>query len=217
MTKEMIKVILADDHPLIREGIRNRLQREIDIEIVGEASTGVEALEKTRTLKPDVLVLDMELPEMSGLEVAQALSKLKTGTKILGLSGYDNDQYVVKLLELGAAGYLTKEENVDRIVEAIRGIASGETGWLSRRAASALIRKSAAQQEAVPNVALLSRREREVLLLLAEGMSNSQMAERLFVVPSTVKKHLTNIYEKLHLTSRAEAVWWTWKNGLKQG
>ncbi len=215
MSEDNIRVLLADDHPLIREGIRNRLALETDIDLVDEAASGPEALEKTQSLNPDVLVLDMELPEMSGIEVAEALSEASSATKILVLSGYDNEQYVIKLIELGAAGYLTKEESVDRVVDAIRGIAAGETGWLSRRATSALIKKTTVQQEVEPEVSLLSRREREVLLLLAEGLSNSQIADRLFVVPSTVKKHLNNIYEKLNLSSRAEAVSWTWRHGLK--
>lgn len=209
-----IRVLLADDHPLIREAVRNRVASAFDMELVGEAQTGPEALHLARTLKPSVLVLDMELPGMSGIDVARTLNEESSPVRILGLSAYDNKQYVMKLLELGAAGYMTKEESVDRILEAIRGIARGEDGWLSRRAASALVQQTV-EPTIDEEVALLSRREREVLLLLTDGLRNTDIAEALFIAPNTVKKHLNNIYEKIGVASRAEAVNWAWEHGMK--
>jgi len=131
-----IRVILADDHPVMRMGIRNLLSRSKDIQVIAEAGNGVEALRLVDELKPDVLLLDMEMPVMDGVEVARRLRSSKSAVKILVLSAYNDRQYILSVLEQGAAGYLTKDEAPDTIVEAVRSVARDEKAWISRKASA---------------------------------------------------------------------------------
>jgi two-component system, NarL family, invasion response regulator UvrY len=130
---EPIRVVLADDHPLIRAGIRNILHKTSDIKVVGEADNGYEALDLVYSLSPDVLLLDMEMPGMKGVEVAEELENTGSPVPILVLSAYEEKQFIIAVLATGAAGYLTKEEAPEKIIQAVRGIANGETGWVSPR------------------------------------------------------------------------------------
>lgn len=208
-----IRIVLADDHPALREGIRTRFHLESDFEIVGEADTGEEALRLTNQLRPDVLLLDLELPGLSGIEVARRLKAGDSATRILVLSAHDDEEYIVRLLDGGALGYLTKQEPLEAIVRAVRGVARGEEGWLSRDVAAALMRLRRSRGAGNP-IRMLSVREREVLALLARGQTNQQIGDELFITEHTVKKHVNNIYFKLEVGSRAEAVAWAWKHGI---
>ncbi len=133
-----IRVVLADDHVVVRIGIRNLLSRSKDIEVVGEAGNGIEAIQLVDDLKPDLLLLDMEMPELDGVEVARRLRSAKSPVRILALSAYNDKQYIQSMLEQGAAGYLTKDEAPGTIIEAVRGVANGEHGWFSRKVAARL-------------------------------------------------------------------------------
>lgn len=133
-----IHVILADDHVVVRIGIRNLLSRSPDIAVIGEASNGVEAIQLVNDLRPDVLLLDMEMPELDGVEVARRLRAARSPVKILALSAYNDKQYILAMFDQGAAGYLTKDEAPEKIIEAIRGVAAGEQGWMSRKVAARL-------------------------------------------------------------------------------
>ncbi len=210
MSEGAIRVVLADDHPLFRAGVRLLLERANGIDVVGEAGTGVEALGLVRDLQPDVIILDMEMPEMTGVEVARRLRAIGSAVRVLVLSAYDDDEYVAELLESGATGYLTKEEMPERIVAAVRGVARGREGWLSQGVAAKALRR----REAEPTAQPLSPREREVLRLIANGLDNGAIAEGLFISESTVKNHITNLFVKLGVRSRAEAVACAWRHGL---
>lgn len=131
-----IRVILADDHPVMRMGIRNLLSRSPDIQVIAEAGNGVEALKLVEELRPDVLLLDMEMPVMDGVEVARRLRTANTGVKILVLSAYNDRQYILSVLEQGAAGYLTKDEAPDTIIDAVRSVVNEDRGWISRKASA---------------------------------------------------------------------------------
>ncbi|MFK7843654.1 MAG: response regulator [Rhodothermales bacterium] len=211
-----IKVLLADDHPPLRAGMRARLEQEDDITVIGEATNGKEALALAKSLQPHLLVLDMEMPEMTGLEVATRLKDDGEAVRVLVLSAYEDAEYITKLLESGAvAGYLTKSESLDTIVAAVRGVSKGEDGWLSREVAAALMKQRRGPSRKVDNsLQQLSRREMEVLQLIAKGFNNNQIGEELFIAESTVKKHVSNIYMKLELNTRAEVTAWAWKNGI---
>ncbi len=211
-----IKVLLADDHPPLRAGMRARLEQEEDITVIGEASDGREALKLAKALQPHLLVLDMEMPEMTGLEVATHLQEDGEAIRVLVLSAYEDPEYITKLLESGAvAGYLTKSESLDTIVAAVRGVSKGEEGWLSREVAAALMKQRRGPSRKVDSsLQQLSRRELEVLQLIAKGFNNMQIGEELFIAESTVKKHVSNIYMKLELNTRAEVTAWAWKNGI---
>lgn len=209
----IIRVLLADDHPPLRAGIRARLEQEEDIQVAGETGSGLEALELVDTLKPHLLVLDMQLPDLSGIEVARRLHAAESAVRILILSAYHTQTYISALRSCGVSGYLTKQEPLETIVQAVRGVARGETGWVSREVAAVLMDRVSGEPVSGTSE-LLSRRQREVLRLIAEGCSNVQIGERLFISESTVKKHVSSVFQKLGLASRAEAAAWAWEHGL---
>ena len=196
--------------------MKARLDQEEDIVVVGEATNGKEALRLARELKPHLVVLDMEMPEMTGLDVARKLKEDDEGILVLVFSAHEDVDYINQLIEGGAAaGYLTKSESLETIVAAVRGVARGEEGWLSREVAAALMRQQRGRKRGVKSALNeLSRRELEVLQLIARGYNNVQIGEELFIAESTVKKHVSNIYTKLELNTRAEVTAWAWKNGL---
>lgn len=132
------RVVLADDHSAVRAGVRRMLERESDIAVVGEASNGIEAIHQVNRLAPDILLLDMEMPFLNGVEVARELHAVGSPVCILALSAYDDAEYVLGLMACGAAGYLTKDEAPEKIIEAVRGVAAGEQGWMSRKVAARL-------------------------------------------------------------------------------
>jgi DNA-binding NarL/FixJ family response regulator len=210
-----IRIVLADDHPAFRDGVAGRLNRESDMQVVGEASNGEEAIQLVREQDPDVLLLDLEMPGIGGVEVTRRLFQEQVRTQVLILSAYEDEDYIFSVLDSGAAGYLTKQESMAAIVEAVRGVALGESGWLSRRIA-ALFVKTSRSGNRLKTDALhdLSERERDVLHHIATGESNYVIAEKLFISESTVKKHAGSIYEKLNLATRAQTIAWAWRNGV---
>ncbi len=210
-----IRIVLADDHPLMRAGIRGELEKADDIHIIGEASDGKEALRMVEALTPDILLLDVEMPGMTGVEVARHLQKTESPVMVLALSAHDDEQYIFGLLESGAVGYLVKEEVPETILEAVRGVAHGEEGWLSRRITAKVMRGRKTQVKSNSNVhTLLSSREIDVLRCIAQGMDNQQVASSLFISESTVKSHCNNIYTKLGVRNRVQAAAWAWQRGL---
>jgi len=200
-----IRVFMVDDHPIVRTGIRMLLEKAADIEVIGEAGNGENILALMRQLNPDVLLLDMEMPGKDGAAIMREVREAKLDVSILVLSAHDDKDYILNLITLGVSGYLTKEEAIDTIVDAVRGVAKGEEGWLSRRAAQRLI--EAARTPSLSDREL-TKREAAVLKLLARGWSNNKIAAELSVSERTVRFHLTNIYDKLQLGSRAEAISW---------
>jgi len=206
-----IRVVLADDHPVVRTGIRNLLGRSPDIQVVGEASTGEDALRLVDELTPDVLLLDMEMPGLKGVEVAQKLHEAGTAVRILALSAYDDKQYIQELLENGAAGYLTKEEAPDTIIDAIRGVSQGEQGWVSRRVAAQM---SVWMREEEQDSTKLTNRELEVLRLVVEGKTNQGIGLALGISEKTVEKYLEAVFSKLGVSSRVEAAVFAVREGL---
>ncbi|MGB0385478.1 MAG: response regulator transcription factor [Ardenticatenaceae bacterium] len=200
-----IRVLLIDDHPAIRAGIRVILEQDPSIEVVGEADNGDRAVELVKLLKPDVLLLDMEMPGKNGPEVAQELNRINANVHILGLSAHDNLKYIKRLLENGADGYLTKEEALDKIVEAVHGVMRGQKGWFSRRALVKIMAQTQKKKEK-KDVRHLTPKEKEVLNGLIRGLSNNEIALELKVRQRTIKFHLSNIYEKMGVNSRTKAV-----------
>ena len=208
-----LRVVLTDDHPVVRSGIRTLLEQAPDITVVGEADNGTEALRLVAMLQPDVLLLDMQMPGMDGVEVARQLKADGAPTFVLALSAYDDEHFIRELLACGAAGYLTKDEAPETIVEAVRGVARGEEGWFSRRAAARLAAWSRSDNSDQPR---LTEREAEVLRLLSRGWSNNQIAEELCLTERTVRFHLRNIYDKIEVNSRGEAIAWALREGNVQ-
>jgi DNA-binding NarL/FixJ family response regulator len=206
-----IRVLITDDHPITRAGIRKFLERAEDVEVVGEAGNGEEALAMLKDLKPQVMLLDMEMPGRKGVDVAREVVASGLPVKILALSTYDDKQYIFGLLQAGAAGYLIKEEVPQTIVEAVRGVARGETGWISRRVAAVIT----AWTTNDPNERTeLSERELEVLRNLVKGKTNQDIGQEMGISQKTVEKHLESIYGKLHVASRVEAAVLAIKEGI---
>lgn len=197
-----IQVLIADDHPIVRNGIRNILEPAVGITVVGEAESGQQALEMIETLHPDVVLLDMQLPDISGIEVVKKVAEAGILVRILGLSTYDDNEYISQLLSLGASGYLLKEEVPETIVEAVRGVARGETGWVSRKVAAKLTQILQDEQR---GTAVLTPREMDVLQLVVEGKTNAEIGLNLGISEKTVEKHLDAIFRKMGVVSRVEA------------
>jgi DNA-binding NarL/FixJ family response regulator len=199
---EKIKVMLADDHPVARAGIRKFLTRATDIEIIAEADNGTQTLELAKRLVPDVLLLDIELPGVKGMEIARELQAMDSPVRILVLSTYDDKQFIFGLLGNGAAGYLTKEEVPETIVEAVRGVARGEKGWVSRRVAAIMSAWTQTDEISSKN---LTPRELDVLKWVVKGKTNQEIGLELGISQKTVEKHLESVFAKLKVTSRVEA------------
>jgi two-component system, NarL family, response regulator LiaR len=206
-----IRVLLVDDHPIVRKGIQNLLEKSGDIEVVGEASNGSYAMATIQSSPPDIVLLDMELPDMDGTQLAREIQKVYPEVKILALSAHDDQRYIKGLLELGAAGYLMKEEAPDIIVEAIRGTAQGEKGWVSHRI-NAQILSWVKPGKWEGNE--LTSREDEVLRLITQGKTNQAIAADLGISEKTVEKYLGAIYVKLNVSSRVEAAVYAVREGL---
>jgi DNA-binding NarL/FixJ family response regulator len=201
-----LRVIVADDHPVVRLGICNALQKESDIDVVAEAADGAQALTLTGELRPDVLILDAQMPEMDGLEATRAVRAQYPDVRILILSAYAHDHYVFGTLAEGADGYLLKDEAVDHVVSAVRVVAAHET-WLSPEVATKVVQRTTARDtdgELGPDQP--TEREMDVLELLAQGLSNEEIAQALYITERTVRFHISNLKAKLHASSRIELV-----------
>jgi DNA-binding NarL/FixJ family response regulator len=197
-----IRVLIVDDHPVTCKGIRDVLEPVIGITVVGEAHTGAEALQKIEELKPHVVLLDMRLPDMSGVEIIKRAYKTGTNARILGLSSYNDREFISELITYGASGYLLKDEVPEEIIEAVRGVAQGEVGWVSRKVAALLSQILVKEQEGGTD---LTSRELKVLNLVVDGKTNKQIGLALGISGKTVEKHLHVIFQKLGVVSRVEA------------
>jgi DNA-binding NarL/FixJ family response regulator len=205
-----IRVVLVDDHPVVRAGIRNLLENEHDIVVVGETSEGAEVLSLVKELTPDILLLDMELPGISGTEVARQLQEAEVRVNILALSAYDDKQFIQGLLSSGAAGYLVKDEVPEAIIDAVRGVARGEQGWVSRRIAAQM---SSWMKDETDEHMGLTAREMEVLRGVVDGKTNQEIGLTLGISEKTVEKHLDGIFTKLGVASRVEAAVYAVREG----
>ncbi|RPI94821.1 MAG: DNA-binding response regulator [Chloroflexi bacterium] len=197
-----IRVLIVDDHPIICKGIRDLLNPAVGITVAGEAHTGEEALQKIEELKPDVVLLDMKLPDMNGVDIIKKAYKMGSNARILGLSSYNDREFISQLLTYGASGYLLKDEVPEEIIQAVRGVAHGEVGWVSRKVAALLSQILLKEQEGGTD---LTARELDVLNLVVEGKTNNQIGIALGISVKTVEKHLHAIFRKMGVVSRVEA------------
>lgn len=214
----MIRVVLADDEQLLREGLAVILGLEPDLEVVGQAADGVEALELVRRLAPDVLVMDIQMPRMDGLAVAERLQSLPDQhARILLLTSFDLDEYLYRALRAGAGGFLLKDVPRQQLVAAVRTIAAGDellAPAITRRLVEEFVRRRTVPREAADALASLTAREREVLTWVARGLSNAEVAAQVFLGEATVKTHLASVFTKCGLRDRAQAVVFAYESGL---
>ncbi len=210
-----ITVLIADDHESLREGLRGLLEEYEDLVVVDEATTGAQAVMKAKALQPQILLLDLIMPEMGGVEVLEALAAEELPTKVIVLTGADDDELLARSIQSGAMGYLLKDAASNQLVDAIRTVAGGGC-WLPPDLTSKLFRGIAKkpQGEDSARLSLLTAREIEVLKLLGEAKSNMNIADQLFISEHTVKVHVGRILEKLALSTRAETIRFAIRNGL---
>ena len=208
-----IKVLLVDDHAIMRDGIRALLSLHDDIKIVGEASEGQEAIEKTQDLSPDVVVMDVAMPDMDGIEATRRIRKQSPKVKVIVLTQYDNKEYILSAIKAGAAGYVPKRALGSELVSAVRAVNRGES-FLYPSAAAALIDDYRRQAKTAEPYDQLTPREREILKLIAEGHTSREIADTLFISLKTVYGHRTKIMEKLGLRNRTELFKFAVRKGL---
>jgi DNA-binding NarL/FixJ family response regulator len=213
------RLLIVDDQELVRTGFRLFLESQDDLEVVGEAGDGAEAIERTRELKPDVVLMDIRMPGMDGVEATARLTAagIEPPPRVLVLTTFDLDEYVFGALRAGAAGFLLKDASRERLLEAIRVVHAGDA-LLSPSITRRLIEDFAARTEPLePPTAVLERlttREREVLVLVARGLSNSEIAQRLVVTEATIKSHVGSLLMKLDLRDRVQAVVFAYEHGI---
>jgi DNA-binding NarL/FixJ family response regulator len=201
-----INVLLADDHALVREGTRRLLEAERDIRVVAEAGDGFETVREAERTHPHVAIVDVAMPNMSGIEATRRIKSLQPNIAVLALTAYDDDQYILALLDAGAAGFLLKDVRGQELVEAVRAVSRGESVLQPRVAARAARRAATGKAQQPATVPPLSEREMEVLREAARGLPNKDIARRLNLSVRTIHTHLGNIFTKLAVGSRTEAV-----------
>lgn len=207
-----IRILLADDHIMVREGTRRILERESDLKVIAEASDGQEAIALADKNRPDVIIMDISMPIMNGIEATKQIKRVAPQIAVLVLTAYDDDQYVFAILEAGAAGYLLKNARGSEVIDAVRRVYAGES-VLHPSIAKKVLRQFVRPEIEAEKIDVITDRELEVLRLAAQGQSNRQIAEKLVLSPRTVQAHMANIFAKLQVGSRTEAV----MTGLRKG
>ena len=212
---ESIKIVIADDHPIVRQGLATVLSQEEDMEVIGQAGNGLEAVDLARKLHPDIILMDLQMPEMDGVE---AIQKIKLDTSDIGiiiLTTYDTDDYIFRGIEAGARGYLLKDSPPEEVLKAIHTVHKGES-LIEPRVASRLIDRFSQLSHASAPEEILSSREVQVLELIAKSAANKTIANELFIGESTVKTHIIHIFNKLGVKGRTEAVAEAARRGIIQ-
>ena len=213
MTEKNIRILIADDHTVVREGLRTLIRTEPGMEVIGEAADGVEAVQKAHTLQPDVILLDMVMPRKDGVKVIGEIKRENPAARILVLTSFSDDDKVFPAIKAGALCYLLKNASPQKLLSAIRDVYQGEP-TMSPDIASKLMRELQRSSDLPPTREPLTEREVEVLCLVARGLSNQEIADTLVVGEGTVRTHVSNILSKLHLANRTQAALYALREGL---
>ncbi len=208
-----IRVLIADDHAIVRKGIRALLATEKDIQVIGEVGDGAEAVVQARTLKPDVILMDLVMPKMDGIDATRQITGQQTGARVLVLTSFAADDKVFPAIKAGALGYLLKDSNPEDLIHAIRQVYRGEPSLEPSIARKVLTELSSPIKKPLTSDPL-TERELDILRLIAQGCSNKDIAEKLVIAEMTVRTHVSNILSKLHLASRTQAALYALKEGL---
>lgn len=210
---EAIRILIADDHPVVREGLFAMLSRQSDFEVVGEARDGVEAVNKAKELSPEVILMDLRMPELDGVDAMNQIKSAKPNTKFIILTTYSDDDYIFRGIEAGARGYLLKDAPREELFKAIRAVHRGES-LIQPVVASKVLDRLTELSRRAPSGEELSERELEVLRLMAKGAANKEIGVELSIAQSTVKTHISTIFQKLGVNDRTEAVTEALKKGI---
>jgi DNA-binding NarL/FixJ family response regulator len=213
----MIRVLLAEDQALVRDGLRMMLAAEPDIEVVGEAADGKQALELTRRLTPDVVLMDVRMPELNGIETTRRLAAAGSPARVLVLTPFDLDEYVYEAMRAGASGFLLKDARREQLAAAIRAVTAGETlidPAVTRRLVEDFCRRPPPSAGTPPAAQELTERELEIARAVARGLSNAEIARELYLGETTVKSHIAKVLAKLDLRDRVQIVVFAYENGL---
>lgn len=211
-----IRVMIVDDHRLFREGIKRILSDTKDIIVIAEAEDGEKAIKQVHIYNPDIILLDMVMPKMNGIETLRRMKDLGIKGKIIILSGYSNKNYIIDSIKIGAKGYITKDNNSTSLINVIRAVHSGSTylqpslGIILRQ----YINEESIDYKDINKIELLSKREYEVLKLIAQGHNNKEIGKKLFISEKTVKNHITSIFKKLEIADRVQAVIFAYYNEI---
>ena len=215
----MLKIVMADDHPIVRKGLRALLEADPTYEVIGEADDGQSALALVEQLKPDILIVDVMMPGLGGLEVTRQVAQRQPATRVIVLSMHSNEAYVLEALRNGAAAYVLKNTSTYTLADAVREVAAGHR-YLSPPLTERAIQSYVQQAHATPildKYDLLTTREREILHLAAEGLTNTEIGDRLHISPRTAETHRTNLLRKLNLTTQTELFKYAIQRGLITG
>jgi DNA-binding NarL/FixJ family response regulator len=214
---DRVRILIADDHPMLRDGLRQALQLLPDVEVVGEAASGSQAVEAAASLQPDLVVMDLHMPQVNGIEATRQIVQASPHIAVLVLTMFDDDSSVFAAMRAGARGYLLKGADKEEIARAVRAVAAGEAIFGPAIASKVLgYFANARGAQLAPAFPELTDREREVLELIARGLSNQQITRQLVVSPKTVRNHISNIFAKLQVADRAQAIVRAREAGLGQ-
>ncbi len=214
---DKIRVLVADDHALMRQGLKQLLELEEDIQVIGGAVDGQDVIDKVQDLEPDLVLLDINMPKINGIQALKQLKEMGLSTKVIMLTIHDQREYLLETVNLGADGYVLKDADSNSLVQAIRSVVSG-TSYIHPTLATELVRayKKGPEDDQMTKKDNLTRREFEVLLLIADGNNNKEIAEKLFISEKTVKNHVSNIFKKIHVNDRTQAAIYAIRNNMKQ-
>jgi DNA-binding NarL/FixJ family response regulator len=213
---DKIRVLIVDDHTLFRQGVREMLEQEDDLVVVGEAATGRKALDQARELMPDVVLMDIKMPDLDGVTAARTLHREMPHIGIIFVTSFEENEYVLKGLQAGGRGYILKDADLATMLRAVRAVAHGESLLGPTIAEKVMRHFTTLAQERIPLLDELTPRELEVLTLVAEGLGNKEIAAELAISEKTVKNHISNIFSKLHVYDRTQAMLYAIRAGLVQ-
>ncbi|EOC99859.1 response regulator [Caldisalinibacter kiritimatiensis] len=216
MKTNKITILIVDDHSLLRQGLIQILELEKTIEVIGQAGDGEEAIRKAQELRPDIILLDINMPKLNGIETLRRLKDMGIQSKIIMLTIHDDREYLFETINIGANGYVLKDSDADGLIKAIKTVYGGES-YIQPNLATLFVKESKKGKfKKDSRKDSLTRREYEVLTLIAEGLNNREIAERLFISEKTVKNHVSNIFKKIGVADRVQAAIYAYKNNIKK-